>query len=81
MEERLAKLEEEVKLLRRVTWSVCQGARETHGVFQHLREKAEFLKNLAVEEIVLLLNLKAEYTGVTDPVILDQELISVCVCK
>lgn len=76
---RLTQLEEDVRMLREVTWPVCQGLREKHGVFQFLKEKRMFFSTLFKEEAVKLLRLKSDFLGITDQVILDQELNSICV--
>jgi hypothetical protein len=51
---RLTQLEEEVRLLREVTWPVCQALREK----SQLDDKAQFMKFLPEEEVVKLLKLK-----------------------
>ena len=56
---RLGQLEEEVRLLRRVTWPVCQSLRESSQLDQ-MREKREFLEDLDPDEVRLLLCEKAE---------------------
>jgi len=76
---RLTQLEEEMRMLREVTWPVCQGLREKHGIFQYLKEKRIFFSLLFREECVKLLRLKAEFLGISDPIIMDQELNSICV--
>lgn len=75
---RLDQLEIEVKFLRDATWPVCQGIRESHGCFQFLTEKRKFFRILHKDEAIELLRLKAKFKGITDPVILDQELQSIC---
>jgi hypothetical protein len=55
---RLADLEEEVRLLRKVTWPVCQGLREKTQL-DDLESKREFLRWLDPEEAVTLLKLKS----------------------
>ena len=55
---RLGQLEEEVRLLRKVTWPVCQSLRETSQLDQ-MREKREFLEDLDEDEIRELLRDKA----------------------
>lgn len=51
---RLTHLEEEVRLLREVTWPVCQSLREK----SQLDDKTEFMRFLPEEEIINLLKLK-----------------------
>lgn len=75
---RLDQLEMEVKTLRDVTWPVCQGLREKHGPFQFIKEKRDFFIHLFKDEAIELLKKKASFTNIKDPVILDQELESIC---
>ena len=75
---RLDQLEIEIKALRDVTWPVCQGIREKNGPFQFITEKRKFFKHLFKEDAIELLKLKAFFTGITNQVILDQELESIC---
>lgn len=75
---RLDQLEAELKALRDATWPVCQGIREKNGPFQYISEKRDFLKLLFKEDAIELLKKKAGFTGITDTVILDQELESIC---
>lgn len=75
---RLDQLEAEVVALRNATWPVCQGLRETNGVFQFINEKRKFFRLLHKEDALELLRLKANFKGISDPVILDQELESIC---
>jgi hypothetical protein len=56
---RLSDLEEEVRLLRRVTWPVCQNLRETHQL-DDIKCKRDFLQNLDPDEARLLLKLKSK---------------------
>jgi hypothetical protein len=55
---RLTDLEQEVRLLRKVTWPVCQGLRES-GQLDDIRAKREFLGDLDPEEIRMLLRRKS----------------------
>ena len=55
---RLTDLEQEVRLLRKVTWPVCQGLRES-GQLDDIRAKREFLSDLDSEEIWMLLRRKS----------------------
>lgn len=75
---RLDQLEVEIKALRDATWPVCQGIREKNGPFQFIYEKRKFFKHLFKEDALELLKLKSQFTGICDPVILDQELESIC---
>jgi hypothetical protein len=56
---RLTDLEEEVRLLRKVTWPVCQRLTEKHQM-DDLESKYEFLKYLDMSEIEMLLRRKSE---------------------
>jgi hypothetical protein len=55
---RLADLEEQVRLLRRVTWPVCQKIKEKSQL-NDLACKKEFLENLDPDEALLLLKMKS----------------------
>jgi hypothetical protein len=56
---RLTELEEQVRLLRKVTWPVCQRVREA-GQFADIESKREFLEHLDPEEVLMLLKLKSK---------------------
>jgi hypothetical protein len=56
---RLTDLEEQVRLLRKVTWPVCQGIKEKTQL-DDIQSKKEFLRDLDVDEILLLLRLKSK---------------------
>jgi hypothetical protein len=56
---RLTNLEEQVRLLRKVTWPVCQGLKEKSQL-DDIQSKREFLKELNPEEILMLLKLKSK---------------------
>jgi hypothetical protein len=53
---RLTQLEEEVRLLREVTWPVCQALRER----SQLDDKTRFMRPLHDDEIIKLLKMKNE---------------------
>jgi hypothetical protein len=55
---RLTDLEEQVRLLRKVTWPVCQGQKETSQLGD-IMAKREFLKDLDPQEIWMLLKSKS----------------------
>ena len=55
---RLNQLEEEVRLLRKVTWPVCQSLRESSQL-DEVAQKRAFLEGLDHDEIQMLLNEKA----------------------
>jgi hypothetical protein len=71
---RLDQLEAEVKFLRDVTWPVCQGLRETGSPFQDIQGKRKFFRHLYEDEAIDLLKKKAEFTGITNQVLMDKEL-------
>jgi hypothetical protein len=56
---RLTDLEEQVRLLRKVTWPVCQGIKEKTQL-DDIQSKKEFLRDLDIDEILLLLRLKSK---------------------
>ena len=56
---RLTDLEVEVRLLRRVTWPVCQGIHETTQL-NDMQSKRDFLCDLDPDEVRLLLKLKSK---------------------
>ena len=56
---RLTNLEEEVRLLRKATWPVCQTIRE-HNQLDDIKFKREFLQNLDPDEVCMLLKLKSK---------------------
>lgn len=56
---RLTNLEERVRLLRKVTWPVCQGIKEKSQL-SDIASKKEFLSNLDPAEGMLLLKLKSK---------------------
>ena len=56
---RITQLEEEVRLLRGVTWPVCQSLRETSQLTD-LGNKKQFLEILNSDEVIFLLKEKAE---------------------
>ena len=56
---RLTELEEEVRLLRKVTWPVCQNIRESTQL-DDIKCKREFLQNLDPDEVRMLLKRKSK---------------------
>lgn len=60
---RLTQLEEEVRLLREVTWPVCQSLREK----SQLDNKTDFMKYLQDDEIVRLLKIKNNISKLGEP--------------
>ena len=59
---RLTDLEEEVRMLRKVTWPICQSLREVSQL-DDLKNKREFLFRLTEEEAKMLLVLKSKLAG------------------
>ena len=60
---RLTNLEEEVRLLREITWPVCQALREK----SQLDDKSHFMRYLREDEVVRLLKLKNEISKLGTP--------------
>ena len=60
---RLTQLEEEVRLLREVTWPVCQALREK----SQLADKAQFMGILSDDEILKLLKMKNDISRTGTP--------------
>jgi hypothetical protein len=56
---RLTNVEEEVRLLRKVTWPICQGLRERTQV-DDIQCKREFLQHLDPDEVLMLLKIKSK---------------------
>ena len=56
---RLTDLEEQVRLLRKVTWPVCQGIKEKTQL-DDIASKREFLHSLDRDEIIMLLSCKSK---------------------
>lgn len=56
---RLTELEEEVRLLRKITWPVCQNIRESTQL-DDIKCKREFLQNLDPDEVRMLLKRKSK---------------------
>jgi len=70
---RLDSLENEVKMLRDITWPVCQHYIEKHHMTDPLEEKRRFLRHLYQEEALALLRRKA-ILNQADQVLFDKEL-------
>ena len=56
---RLTDLEEQVRLLRKITWPVCQGLKEKTQL-DDIVSKREFLVDLSRDEILMLLTIKSK---------------------
>jgi hypothetical protein len=78
---RLDQLEAEVKMLREVTWPVCQALLEEKDPTKMATEKRKFFTLLYKDEALDLLHRKARFTGIVSPVIVDHELDLVCTVK
>ena len=68
---RITELEEEVRLLRKVCWPVCQRLTEKHALGD-IESKREFLERLDDEEVWMLLRRKS-----TGSVPVTQEYIAI----
>lgn len=68
---RLTNLEEQVRLLRKVTWPVCQSIKEKSQLLD-IESKREFLSTLDQEESNLLLKLKSKGFLVEEIALLTQ---------
>lgn len=76
---RLDQLEYEVKLLREVTWPVCQALLEDKNPLNMSAEKRKFFKSLYKDEAIELLEKKLKFIGEGgNNVIRDAELDSIC---
>ncbi len=69
---RLTQLEEEVRLLREVTWPVCQALREK----SQLADKNEFMRLLDDEEVLKLLKIKQEISKLQTPTYSTTQFLS-----
>lgn len=56
---RLSDMEEEIRLLRRITWPICQSIKEGNQL-SDIQCKKEFLKNLDSTEVEFLLRQKSK---------------------
>jgi hypothetical protein len=70
---RLTNLEEQVRLLRKVTWPVCQGIKEKSQL-SDIASKKEFLETLEPEEVMVLLRLKSKGLLVEEFALLTQSV-------
>lgn len=73
---RLDNLDAEMYELRRVTWPVCQGQRDTTagGPFSNMRAKFQFLRFLHIDEVRELIARKALAMGLLSREVVDEEL-------
>lgn len=78
---RLDNLDAEMHELRRITWPVCQGQRDTTagGPLTNIPAKSRFLKFLHIEDIRDLLSRKAIYMGIYSPDVVNEELRQIVV--
>lgn len=74
---RLDQLEAEMKMLRETTWPVCQGLLENGNPLNMSDEKRKYFRLFFKDEAMELLNKKAEFTSIKDPVIRNLEIDSV----
>ena len=74
---RLDQLEAEVKMLRELTWPVCQALREKGNPLACAEEKRRYFRLLYKDEAINLLEKKARFTGITSPEIIHQEYDSI----
>ncbi len=75
---RLDQLECEVKMLREITWPVCQSLKEDGNPFSCIDEKRRYFKHLYKDEALDLLKKKSDFTGIKNKVITDQEFDLIC---
>jgi hypothetical protein len=79
---RLDQLEAEVKMLRSVTWPVCQALLEDGNPLALSVEKRKFFKLLFKDEAIELLNKKAEFMETrSNGVLIDREIDLICTVK
>lgn len=78
---RIDQLEAEVKMLRELTWPVCQALKENGNPLSFSDEKRKYFSLLFKDDAMDLLAKKAEFTGITDKVILDAEYDNICTLK
>jgi hypothetical protein len=78
---RLDNLDAEMYELRRVTWPVCQGQRDTTagGPLTNIPAKNRFLKFLHIDDIRDLLTRKAIYMGIYSQDVVTEELRQIVV--
>ena len=75
---RLDQLECEVKMLRELAWPVCQSLKEDGNPLSFADEKRRYFRHLYKDEAIELLKKKAEFTGIKNKVIVDQEFDMIC---
>lgn len=78
---RLDQLEAELFALREATWPVCQAIVEDGDPLSRIDDKRRFLSLMFKEDAIALLTKKAEFSGITNRVLRDQELDSIVVVK
>jgi hypothetical protein len=80
---RLDNLDAEMHELRRITWPVCQGQRDTTagGPLTNIPAKSRFLKFIHIEDIRDLLTRKAIYMGIYTPDVVNEELRQIIVIR
>lgn len=70
---RLDQLEAEVKMLREVTWPVCQALLEDKNPLNMIDEKRKFFRVVYKDEALELLSQKSRFSGTSD-VLVNLEL-------
>jgi hypothetical protein len=70
---RLDQLEAEVKMLREVTWPVCQALLEDKNPLNMIDEKRKFFRVVYKDEALELLSKKSSFSGTSD-VLVNLEL-------
>lgn len=76
---RLDQLEAEVKMLRGVTWPVCQALLDDGNPLSMSEEKRKFFRILFKDEAIELLKKKSEYSGHRlNSILLNSELDLIC---
>ena len=75
---RLDQLEAEVKILRDTTWPVCQALKEDGDPLTCIEEKRKYFRHIYKNEALELLDLKANFSGINNKVIRDQEFDLIC---
>jgi hypothetical protein len=77
---RLDQLEAEVKMLRELTWPVCQSLKEDGNPLNCIHEKRRYFSHLYKDEAIYLLEKKAKFSG-TSIIVTNQELDLICSIK
>lgn len=78
---RIDQLEAEVKMLREITWPVCQALYENGDPLSCIEQKRRYFSVLFKDEAIDLLEKKSKFTGIGNNVIMNQELDMICTVK